>query len=177
VRHTVVRAVRHDRRRCRLPARALEAGARTAAGIISGLNRDIQNSPYDNMIQTDATINHGNSGGPLFNVQGEVVGVDSAILSPTSGSSGLGFAIPASSARFVADQLRKLSSAQEHALNQLVRAHSTPQELAERARIILLSASGLGVGEIARHGIWRKTAGQCRRRWLDAAARRVWRRV
>jgi transposase len=65
----------------------------------------------------------------------------------------------------------QLSSAQERALNELVRAHSTPQKLAERARIILLSASGLGVGEIARHlGIWRKTAGQWRRRWLDAAA-------
>jgi serine protease Do len=80
-------------------------GLSVSAGIISGLNRDIQNSPYDDLIQTDATINHGNSGGPLFNMQGEVIGVNSTILSPTSGSSGVGFAIPSASAHFVIDQL------------------------------------------------------------------------
>lgn len=81
-------------------------GLSISAGIVSGLNRDIQNSPYDDLIQTDATINHGNSGGPLFDMQGNVVGVDSAIISPSTGSVGLGFAIPSSSARFVVDQLR-----------------------------------------------------------------------
>lgn len=81
-------------------------GLSVSAGIVSGLNRDIQNSPYDDLIQTDATINHGNSGGPLFDMQGNVVGVNSTILSPTSGSSGIGFAIPAASAHFVVDQLR-----------------------------------------------------------------------
>ena len=81
-------------------------GLSVSAGIVSGLNRDIQNSPYDDLIQTDATINHGNSGGPLFDMQGNVVGVDSAIISPTTGSSGLGFAIPSNSARFVIDRLR-----------------------------------------------------------------------
>jgi serine protease Do len=81
-------------------------GLSVSAGIVSGLNRDIQDSPYDDLIQTDATINHGNSGGPLFDMQGNVVGVDSAIISPTTGSVGLGFAIPASSARFVIDRLR-----------------------------------------------------------------------
>jgi serine protease Do len=81
-------------------------GLSISAGIVSGLNRDIQNSPYDDLIQTDATINHGNSGGPLFDMQGNVIGVDSAIVSPTSGSSGLGFAIPSNSARFVTEQLR-----------------------------------------------------------------------
>ena len=81
-------------------------GLSVSGGIVSGLNRDIQNSPYDDLIQTDATINHGNSGGPLFDMQGNVVGVNSAIISPTPGSSGLGFAIPASSAHFVIDQLR-----------------------------------------------------------------------
>ncbi len=81
-------------------------GLSVSAGIVSGLNRDIQDSPYDDFIQTDATINHGNSGGPLFDMQGNVVGVNSTIISPTSGSVGLGFAIPASSARFVTDQLR-----------------------------------------------------------------------
>ncbi len=81
-------------------------GLSVSAGIVSGLNRDIQNSPYDDLIQTDASINHGNSGGPLFDMQGDVIGVNSTIISPTSGSSGLGFAIPANSARFVVDQLQ-----------------------------------------------------------------------
>jgi serine protease Do len=81
-------------------------GLSVSAGIVSGLNRDIQDSPYDDFIQTDATINHGNSGGPLFNMKGDVVGVNSTIISPTSGSAGLGFAIPASMAHFVIDQLR-----------------------------------------------------------------------
>ena len=81
-------------------------GLSVSAGIVSGLNRDIQNSPYDDLIQTDATINHGNSGGPLFDMQGNVVGVNSTIISPTSGSAGIGFAIPATDARFVIDRLR-----------------------------------------------------------------------
>ena len=81
-------------------------GLSVSAGIVSGLNRDIQNSPYDDLIQTDASINHGNSGGPLFDMQGNVVGVNSTIISPTTGSAGLGFAIPSTSARFVIDQLR-----------------------------------------------------------------------
>ena len=82
-------------------------GLSVSAGIVSGLNRDIQNSPYDDLIQTDATINHGNSGGPLFDMQGNVVGVNSTIISPTAGSVGIGFAIPATSAHFVVDQLLK----------------------------------------------------------------------
>lgn len=81
-------------------------GLSLSAGIVSALNRDIKNSPFDDLIQTDATINHGNSGGPLFDMQGEVVGVNSAIISPTAGSVGLGFAEPSNSARFVVDRLR-----------------------------------------------------------------------
>jgi serine protease Do len=81
-------------------------GLSISSGIVSALNRDIQNSPYDDLIQTDAAINHGNSGGPLFNMKGQVIGVDSDILSPTTGSVGLGFAIPSSSAQFVAQRLQ-----------------------------------------------------------------------
>jgi len=81
-------------------------GLSVSGGIVSGLNRDIQNSPYDDLIQTDATINHGNSGGPLFNMRGQVVGVNSAIISPTTGSAGLGFAIPSRSAEFVIKRLQ-----------------------------------------------------------------------
>ncbi len=81
-------------------------GLSVSAGIVSGLNRDIQNSPYDDLVQTDATINHGNSGGPLFNMKGQVVGVNSAIISPTAGSVGVGFAIPSRSAAFVIKRLQ-----------------------------------------------------------------------
>ncbi|MGY9107279.1 MAG: Do family serine endopeptidase, partial [Alphaproteobacteria bacterium] len=77
------------------------------AGIISARNRDIQSGVYDEFIQTDASINQGNSGGPLFNMIGEVIGVNSAIYSPTGGSVGIGFAIPSNVARNVINQLRE----------------------------------------------------------------------
>ncbi len=83
----------------------LGIGLSVSSGIVSALNRNISSSPYDDFIQTDAAINHGNSGGPLFNRSGEVIGVDTAIISPPTGSVGLGFAIPANDARFIADRL------------------------------------------------------------------------
>jgi serine protease Do len=83
----------------------LGIGTSVSAGIVSGLNRDVQDSPYDDYIQTDAAINHGNSGGPLFDMEGRVVGVDTALVSPTDASIGLGLAIPADTARFVIDRL------------------------------------------------------------------------
>jgi serine protease Do len=64
-------------------------------GIVSARNRDINAGPYDDFIQTDAAINRGNSGGPLFNMDGEVVGINTAIISPSGGSIGIGFSIPA----------------------------------------------------------------------------------
>ena len=85
----------------------LGIGISVSAGIVSALHRDIMDTPYDDFIQTDAAINHGNSGGPLFNLQGEVVGMNTAMISPTTGFSGLAFAIPSSSVRFVADQLKQ----------------------------------------------------------------------
>ncbi len=66
-------------------------GGSVTAGIVSARNRDISQGPYDSYIQTDASINRGNSGGPLFNLEGEVVGVNTLIISPTGGSIGLGF--------------------------------------------------------------------------------------
>ena len=81
-------------------------GLSLSSGIVSALNRDIKNSPYDDLIQTDAPINHGNSGGPLFDMHAKVIGVNSAIISPTAGSVGLGFAEPSNTARFVVDRLR-----------------------------------------------------------------------
>lgn len=83
-------------------------GLSVSAGIISALNRNIGDSVVDNFIQTDAAINHGNSGGPLFNLKGEVIGVNSAIISPTPANSGLGFAIPSNDAQFVFHQMENV---------------------------------------------------------------------
>jgi serine protease Do len=77
------------------------------AGIVSALNRNIMESPFDDYLQTDAAINHGNSGGPLFNMAGEVVGMTSVIFSPDPASAGIGFAIPCSSLQFVFERLMK----------------------------------------------------------------------
>lgn len=76
------------------------------AGIISGRGRDINAGPYDDFLQTDASINRGNSGGPLFNALGEVIGINTAIFSPSGGSIGLGFAIPSNTAQRILDQLK-----------------------------------------------------------------------
>ncbi len=85
--------------------------------------------PYDNFIQTDAAINRGNSGGPLFNMQGEVIGINTAIISPTGGSIGIGFAIPSSTARNVINQLREFGETRRGWLG--VRIQQVTDEIAE----------------------------------------------
>lgn len=85
----------------------LGLGGSVSAGIVSALNCDIGDSPFGDFIQTDAAINHGNSGGPLFDSRGRVIGMNTAIISPTAGSAGLGFAIPANDVQFVVAQLRR----------------------------------------------------------------------
>ena len=82
-------------------------GGTVTAGILSARARDINTGQYDDFLQTDASINQGNSGGPLFNMDGEVVGVNTAIYSPSGGSVGIGFAIPANLARGIVAQLRE----------------------------------------------------------------------
>ncbi len=82
-------------------------GGSVSAGIVSARGRNINAGPFDDFIQTDAAINRGNSGGPLFNAKGEVVGINSAIYSPTGGSVGIGFAIPSAMAKTVVEQLKK----------------------------------------------------------------------
>lgn len=85
----------------------LGVGMSVSGGIVSALNRNIMATPADDYIQIDAAINHGNSGGPLFDIRGKVVGINTAIISPTTGSAGLGFAIPANDAQFVIRRLEK----------------------------------------------------------------------
>ena len=87
-------------------------GGTVTSGIISAFNRDINAGPYDSFIQTDASINRGNSGGPLFNLEGEVLGINTAIFSPTGGSVGIGFSIPANLAKPVIEQIKKFGKTQ-----------------------------------------------------------------
>ncbi len=82
-------------------------GGTVTAGIISAISRDLRgSSPYVKFLQTDASINRGNSGGPLFNIEGKVIGINTAIISQTGGSIGLGFAIPSNSAKKIVQQLK-----------------------------------------------------------------------
>ena len=83
-------------------------GGTVTAGIVSARNRNINSGPYDNYIQTDASINRGNSGGPLFNMDGEVMGINTAIISPSGGSIGIGFAVPSKTVASVVEQLREV---------------------------------------------------------------------
>lgn len=82
-------------------------GGTVTVGIISARKRDINSGPYDSFIQTDAAINRGNSGGPLFDMDGNVIGINTAIISPSGGSIGIGFAIPSEIAGSIMDQLKE----------------------------------------------------------------------
>jgi len=104
-------------------------GSTVTAGIVSARNRDIAAGPYDDFIQTDAPINRGNSGGPLFDMDGNVIGVNSAIFSPTGGSVGIGFAIPSNLAREVIGQLQKFGTTRRGWLG--VRVQNLTDDLAE----------------------------------------------
>ena len=104
-------------------------GGTVTTGIVSATNRDINSGPYDNYLQTDASINRGNSGGPLFNERGEVIGINTAIISPTGGSIGIGFAIPSATAMPVIDQLRKYGETRRGWLG--VRIQEVTDEIAE----------------------------------------------
>ena len=108
-------------------------GGSVTAGIVSARNRDINSGPYDNYIQTDAAINRGNSGGPLFNLEGEVVGVNTAIISPSGGSIGIGFAVPSDSAVAVIDQLRQYGETRRGWLG--VRIQQVTDDIAESLNI------------------------------------------
>ena len=104
-------------------------GGTVTAGIVSARNRNIDSGPYDNFIQTDASINKGNSGGPLFDMAGEVIGINTAILSPTGGSIGIGFATPSDTVMPVIDQLRQFHETRRGWLG--VRIQSVDDGIAE----------------------------------------------
>ncbi len=108
-------------------------GGTVTAGIVSAKNRDISNGPYDSYIQTDAAINRGNSGGPLFNLDGEVIGVNTLIISPSGGSIGIGFAVPSKTVAGVVDQLRQFGELRRGWLG--VRIQSVTDEIAESLKI------------------------------------------
>ena len=123
-------------------------GGSLSAGVISAINRDINAGPYDSFIQTDAAINRGNSGGPLFNLDGEVIGVNSAIISPSGGSVGIGFSIPADLANSVIAQLRKFGETRRGWLG--VRIQAVTDDLAES--LGLNKARGALVSEVSDDG-------------------------
>jgi len=104
-------------------------GGTVTAGIVSARKRDINAGPYDDFIQTDASINRGNSGGPMFDMKGEVIGINTAIFSPSGGSVGIGFAIPSVITKTVIDQLVKYGKTRRGWLG--VRIQTVTDEIAE----------------------------------------------
>ena len=123
-------------------------GGTVTAGIISARGRDINAGPYDDFLQTDASINRGNSGGPMFNIDGEVIGINTAIFSPTGGSVGIGFAIPATAAKPVIDQLIKHGQVRRGWLG--VHIQAVTDEIAET--LGLKEASGALVASVIKDG-------------------------
>jgi serine protease Do len=119
-------------------------GGTVTAGIVSARGRDINQGPYDDFIQTDAAINRGNSGGPLFNMDGKVVGINTAIYSPSGGSIGIGFSIPSDLAKNVVAQLRNYGHAKRGWLG--VRIQAVTPDIADS--IGLKDASGAMVAGV-----------------------------
>jgi len=118
-------------------------GGTVTAGIVSARGRDIGSGPYDDFLQIDAPVNHGNSGGPTFNAEGEVVGVNTAIFSPSGGSVGIGFAISSDVVKNVVDQLKANGSVTRGWIG--VQIQNVTQDLADD--LGLKDASGALVAE------------------------------
>ena len=123
-------------------------GSTVTAGIVSARNRNINAGPYDDFIQTDAPINRGNSGGPLFDMDGNVVGINSQIYTPSGGSVGIGFAIPANLARDVIGQLRQFGAARRGWIG--VRIQPVTEEIAEG--LGLPTTKGALVADVTKDG-------------------------
>ncbi len=123
-------------------------GGTVTLGIVSAIQRDINTGPYDAFIQTDAAINRGNSGGPLFNMDGEVIGVNTAIISPTGGSIGIGFALPSNTAARVIAQLREFGETRRGWIG--VRIQTLSAEIAETMNID--AAKGALIADVTADG-------------------------
>ena len=123
-------------------------GGSVSAGIISARQRDIRSGPYDTYLQTDAAINKGNSGGPMVNMDGEVIGVNSAIFSPTGGSIGIGFAAPTSLAEPIIAQLQQFGETRRGWLG--VHIQTVTEEIAES--LGLDRARGALVASVSKDG-------------------------
>ena len=123
-------------------------GGTVTAGIISARGRDIGQGPYDDFIQTDASINRGNSGGPLFNLNGEVIGINTAIFSQSGGSVGIGFAVSSRLAQPVIAQLREFGRTRRGWLG--VHIQTVTDEIAES--LGLAKASGALVSDVTKDG-------------------------
>jgi serine protease Do len=123
-------------------------GGTVTQGIISARQRNINAGPYDDFIQTDASINRGNSGGPMFNLKGQVIGINTAIFSPSGGSIGIGFAIPSNLAKSVIDQLVKYGRTRRGWLG--VRIQTVTPEIAESLN--LKEAQGALVASVTPEG-------------------------
>jgi len=128
-------------------------GGTVTAGIVSAQQRDINAGPYDDFIQTDASINRGNSGGPMFDVTGKVIGINTAIFSPSGGSVGIGFAIPSNLAKPVIDQLVEFGRTRRGWLG--VRIQTVTDEIAESLGLkeargaLIASVTETGPAEVA----------------------------
>jgi len=123
-------------------------GGSVSVGIISAKQRDIQSGPYDDYLQTDAAINKGNSGGPLFNMDGEVIGVNTAIISPTGGSIGIGFSVPSDIALVVLDQLERFGETRRGWLG--VNIQSVSEDLAPSLKVE--AGKGAMISSVAKDG-------------------------
>ena len=123
-------------------------GGSVSLGIVSARNRDINAGPYDDFIQTDAAINKGNSGGPLFNLRGEVMGINTAIFSPSGGSVGIGFSVPSNTAKNVISQLIQFGETRRGWLG--VRIQSVTEDIAESMN--LGAAQGALVADVTPTG-------------------------
>ncbi len=123
-------------------------GGTVTAGILSARNRDIGSGPYDDYLQIDAAVNSGNSGGPTFNAQGEVVGVNTAIVSPSGGNVGIAFAIPASTVEKVVADLKDKGEVSRGFIG--VQLQPVTAEIADA--IGLSAASGALVADAAENG-------------------------
>jgi serine protease Do len=123
-------------------------GGSVTVGIISARGRNINSGPYDNFIQTDAAINKGNSGGPLFNMNGEVIGINTAIISPSGGSIGIGFSVPSTACLGRRQQLRQFGETRRGWLG--VRIQPVTDDIAES--LGMASAKGALVAGVIKGG-------------------------